>query len=91
MQEYLSFFVHNNGFLGFVWLKCHAFASHRNLKCSAPVSVNYCGWEECMKIALCFKCIKKTLQIINNKVNQKEKNKEVAGTSDDVTLVIHCA
>ena len=42
----------------YVYLKCDAFASNRSLKCSVLASENYPSWEECIKLALCFKCDK---------------------------------
>ena len=77
----------------YVCLKCDAFSCNRSLKCSVPISENYPGWMECTKVALCFKCDKEehATDYQQQDLSEKEENKEVAGISDDVELVIHCA
>ena len=77
----------------YVCLKCDAFACNRSLKCSVPASENYPGWKECTKVALCFKCDKEehTTDYQQQDSSEEKENEEVAGTSDNVELVIHCA
>ena len=77
----------------YVCLKCEAFACNRSLKCSVPASENYPDWKECTKVALCFKCDKEehAIDYQQQDSSEEKENGEVAGTSDDVELVVHCA
>ena len=64
------------------------FAGNRNLKCSVPDP----GWMKCTKVALFLKYDKEEhARDYRQQDSSKEKKKEVAGTSDHVELVIHCA
>ena len=69
------------------------FSGNRNLKCSVPASENYPGWMKCTKVALFLKYVKEEhARDYQQQDSSKEKeNEEVAGTSDDAELVIHCA